>query len=234
MLVGTMAWLTRTDDVLVVGRVLNAVFAGLVPLVVYFSALRPDRSNRSMAILAAATVAFSYPLFRLSARALTEPVFIVLALMVLILLEQQLNRPQLRLLMSGAALSGLLVLVRYAGIAILVPLIVVAWRSYDAWRRRIALIILVTAVAVAPVAAYSLNAEKQAWSSHLRSAEGGAGLRLDVMRSAREAGLAVIGPSPASYFALVGLGIVTLVSPLLAVAVLTRRERIVSQQNQGS
>jgi 4-amino-4-deoxy-L-arabinose transferase-like glycosyltransferase len=230
-----MAWLTRTDDVLVVGRVLNAVFAGLVPLVVYFSALRADRSNRLMAILAAATVALSYPLFRLSVRALTETVFIVLALIVLILLERQLNRPRFRLLIGAAALCGLLVLVRYVGIAILVPLIVVAWRSYDAWRRRIALVILVTAVAVAPVAAYNLNAEKQAWSSHLSSTEDGSGLRLDVMRSAREAGLAVVGPnSPASHFALVGMGIVALFTPLLAVTLLTRRECIVCQQNGGS
>jgi hypothetical protein len=131
-------------DPLSTARVVNAVcLAGIVVLVGVV--VRSRTGSVVAAVLAAAAV----DLLALSASALSEPLFILLALAGLAVLAAHLERPRPALLAGAAVLVGAALLTRYVGVAL-----VVAGVAGLAWRRRWWDAAVFGAVSMAPVVAW--------------------------------------------------------------------------------
>lgn len=231
VLVGGAAAVTDADDLLGVGRYLNAILAATIPALVFLAVRRSPAAPAWWSVVAAAVVTFSFGLFRLSARALTEPLFIVLMLATLLLLEVGAHRRSRAFLIGAAAVAAMTVLTRFAGAVLLVPIVVVAWRCAPTIRRRVVDIATVTVVTLAPTALWALAAPRTTTSGHLDAATHG-GLD-EVVDSIVEAGHALVAP-PSTGFAdplYLILGIVTLAAPFVAAAVLVWRR---SSNDSGS
>lgn len=142
------ALLAATGSPLGAARVVNALaFAGIV-LVVGLVVLWRTRSVP--AALAASVLALAArDLLTYSASALSEPLFVLLALGGLAVLALHLERPRPALLAAAAALVAAACLTRYAGVAL-----VVAGAGVLAWRRRWADAAAFGAVTVAPLLAW--------------------------------------------------------------------------------
>ena len=108
-------------------RILNAILfginAGLVALAVYLS------SGRSYLTASCAGLFFlvSAPLLVMHAWALTEPFFITLSVVCILLLRLYVKRPTLSLLIASSLTLGLAIITRYAGLAFLPAALVVVF-----------------------------------------------------------------------------------------------------------
>lgn len=225
MIVGAAARSLDTVSVLSVGRALNIACAAAVPVLVGM-AVRRSAAPVWWCLLVAAQVGLSIPLFRITVRALTEPMFVVTVLLTLILVERYQAAPNPgRLVVAGLA-AAMTILTRFVGVAVLVPLLIAVWRSAPGGRRRISDVALAAAIAVAPTAAWFAAAPSAATSSHLTS-DSRAGFG-EAVESFVEAGQSVVvGPiddvgGPAALVFLI-LGVVVLLAPLVAAVVILRR-----------
>jgi 4-amino-4-deoxy-L-arabinose transferase-like glycosyltransferase len=133
-------------------RVVNALaFAGIVLLVGLV--VRSRTGSMPAAIVASVLTAAAVDLLTYSASALSEPLFILLAIAGLVVLAAFLDRPSPTLLVAAGALVGAAFLTRYVGIAL-----VVAGTAALVWRRRWAAAGVFGAIAVAPVAVWLVSA----------------------------------------------------------------------------
>jgi len=216
VVVGGIAAVVGATDLLAVGRWLNVLSAAAIPLLVAAAVRRSPAAPAWWAVLVAAMVAASFGLFRLSARALTEPMFIVLLLGVLLLVESAIRRRSRTLLYLAAVVAAALVATRFAGVVVLAPLAVAAWRCTSNVRRRAVDSMSVAAITIAPTALWVLAAPESSSSTHL-DADARAGLS-ELVDSVIEAGHALVVP-PSTGFAnpiYLVLGVVVLVAPFVA------------------
>ncbi len=109
LLVGGVAVVTATDDLLAIGRWFNALLAAAVAPLAFLAVRRSPSAPVWWCLLAAALVASSFGLFRLSVRALTEPLFVVLLLGVLVVTEVAIRRRSRLVLISASVIAALLV-----------------------------------------------------------------------------------------------------------------------------
>lgn len=222
MIVGTLALVTGADDLLGVGRVLNAIVAATVPVLLYLAVRRSPAAPRWWALTAAALGGLSFGLFRLSVRALTEPLFVALVLATLLLVETAVHRRATRLVVSAGAVAALAVMTRYAGAVLIVPLVAAAWRCAPTGLRRVTDSLAVAAITLAPTAVWALAAPSTTTSTHL-DADARAGLA-ELLDSITEAGYAVV-TSPSAGFAdllFLLLGVAVLAAPVIAAVLLAR------------
>jgi 4-amino-4-deoxy-L-arabinose transferase-like glycosyltransferase len=111
-------------------RVVNALAFAAIVLLVGLVVLWRTKSVPA-ALVASVLTLSAHDVLTYSASALSEPVFVLLALCGLVLLAAHLERPRPALLVGAAALVGLACLTRYVGVAL-----VVAGVGMLAWRRR--------------------------------------------------------------------------------------------------
>ncbi len=225
VVVGATAAVTGVDDLLGIGRVLNALLAAAIPVLVYLSVRRSAAAPAWWGVLAAAVVAVLFGLFRLSVRALTEPLFVVLVLAALLLVDVAVDRRSRRVLIAAAVVAALAVSTRFAGAVLVVPLAVAAWRTAPNGLRRAVDTAVVTVITLAPTAVWALAAPATTTSTHL-DAESRGGLA-EAVDSVIEAGYAIVAP-PSTGFAdplYLLLGAATLAAPLAAAVLLSRRRK---------
>lgn len=135
-------------DPLDAARVVNAVaFAGIVLLAGL--AVRARTGSVPAALVAAVLTVAAQDLLTYSASALSEPVFILLAVSALVALGAHLERPRPGLLAAAAVLAAAAFLTRYVGVAL-----VVAGVGALLWRRRWLDTAIFAAVSCLPVAAW--------------------------------------------------------------------------------
>jgi hypothetical protein len=226
MLVGGISAATGADDLLGIGRLLNALVAALVVPLVYLAVRRSAAVPAWWAGVAAAVAALGFGLFRLSVRALTEPLFVALLLATLLLIELGAQRRSRRLLLGAAATAAAVVLTRFAGVAMLLPLAVAAWRMAPSGLRRVLDVLTVAVITVAPLGLWVLAAPAATAATHLGA--GGRGGLGELAASLVEAGHAVIDPPSAGFAeaAYLLLGAAALAAPFIAAAaVVARRSR---------
>ena len=135
-------------DPLTGARVVNALaFAGIVLLV--GMAVRRQTGSVAAAMVAAVLTAAAVDLLTYSASALSEPLFILLAMAGLVVLAAYLEQTRPVLLAAAAALVGAAFLTRYVGIAL-----VAAGVAALLWRRRWLPAAVFGAACMAPMAAW--------------------------------------------------------------------------------
>ena len=135
-------------DPLAAARVVNALaFAGIVLLVGLV--VRARTRSLPAALVASVLTAAAHDLLTYSASALSETLFLLLALSGLVTLAAHLEGPRPALLAGAAALVGAAVLTRYVAVAL-----VVAGVAGLLWRRRPVDAAVFGVVSVAPVAAW--------------------------------------------------------------------------------
>lgn len=135
-------------DPLTAARVVNAAaFAGIVLLVAFV--VRSRTGSVPAALVASVLAAAAVDLLTYSASALSEPLFILLALAALVVLARWLHEPRPALLGWAGALVAAALLTRYVGIAL-----VVAGVAALVWRRRWVAAGVFGVASVAPVAAW--------------------------------------------------------------------------------
>jgi hypothetical protein len=152
-------------------RFLNAVLFGtnlvLAALGVYFS------TERSWLTTTCAVIFFlaSAPLVAIHAWALTEPLFITLTLVFVLLLSMYVNRPTLFLLIASALALGLAIITRYIGLAFIPAglLIVFFGKQDQRLRRRFRDVLIWALPACAPLAILSIINKLSAGSTSDRS-----------------------------------------------------------------
>ncbi len=121
------------------GRMVNSVVAGLIVVVVAALAWRLLRS-RWLRGLAIATAVVAQPLAVVEVKVWSEPLFVLLVLLLLLVLAGVPGRRPVARLVGAAALAAAAFSTRYAGLAV-VPAAVVAlavWPRRTAWRERAA------------------------------------------------------------------------------------------------
>jgi len=134
-------------------RVVNTLsFAGIV--LVVGLVVRARTGSVPAALVASVLAAAAVDLLTYSASALSEPLFILLALCGLVVLARYLEQPSPALLAGATALVGAAFLTRYVGIAL-----VVAGVAALLWRRQWVAAGVFGVLATAPVAAWLLGAE---------------------------------------------------------------------------
>lgn len=223
IVVGAAAAVSGVDDLLGIGRILNTLLAATIPVLVYLSVRRSAAVPAWWGVLAAAVVTFLFGLFRLSVRALTEPLFVVLVLAALLLVEMGADRRSRSILLAAAAVAAMAVMTRFAGAVLVVPLAAAAWRAAPNGLRRAADAATVTVIALVPTAVWALAAPDTTTSTHL-DAESRGGIA-EAVDSVIEAGYVIIAP-PSTGFAdplYLLLGAFTLAAPLVAAALLVAR-----------
>jgi hypothetical protein len=225
VLVGTVSALSGYDDLLGIGRFVNVLVAAAIPLLVYIAARRSTAVPPWWGLVAAALAGLTFGLFRLSVRALTEPLFVALVLVALLFVEAATKRRSRPLLLAAAATAATVVLTRFAGVAMLLPIAVAAWRLAPSGLRRVVDVSTAVAIIVAPTAIWALAAPSTTTSTHLGAGErGGVG---ELVESFVEAGHVVIDPPSAGFadplYLLLGTGVVA--APFVAAAVVASRRR---------
>ncbi|HEX2048477.1 MAG TPA: hypothetical protein VHF27_11970 [Acidimicrobiales bacterium] len=129
-------------------RVVNTLaFAGIVLLVGLV--VRSRTASVPAALLASLVTVAAHDLLAYSASALSEPVFVLLALGGLVVLAAHLERPRTGVLIGAAALVAAAFLTRYVGVAL-----VVAGVAGLLWRRRPIDALVFGAIGVVPVVAW--------------------------------------------------------------------------------
>jgi hypothetical protein len=224
-LVGGISAASGVDDLLGIGRFLNALVAAVIPLLMYVAVRRSTAAPSWWAVAAAAVAALTFGLFRLSVRALTEPLFVALVLATLLLVELGAQRRSRRLLLGAAAMAAAVVLTRFAGVAMLLPLAVAAWRILPGGLRRVLDVLTVAVITVAPTVLWTLAAPSATASTHLvAGARGGLG---ELAASLIEAGRVVFVPLSADFadpvFLL--LGAAALAAPFVGAAAVVSSRR---------
>ena len=234
MLVGGISAFSGVDDLLGIGRFLNALAAAAIPLLVYVAVRRSAAAPAWWPVVAAAVAAVMFGLFRLSVRALTEPLFVALVLVTLLLVEAGGRQRSRRVLLGAAATAAGVVLTRFAGLAILVPIVVAVWPIASSARRRVLDVLTVSVITVAPTALWALAAPSTTTSTHLGTGAR-AGLE-QLVQSFVEAGHVVLDP-PSTDFAdplYLLLGAIVLAAPFIgAVAVAARRGSTSGRHGNG-
>jgi hypothetical protein len=135
-------------DPLTAARVVNVLaFAGIVLLVGVV--VRAGTRSLAAGLVASVLAAAGLDLLTFSASALSEPLFVLLALGALVALAGHLEHPRPALLAAAAALAAAAFLTRYVGVAV-----VVVGVGALAWRRRWIEALGYGAAAVLPVAAW--------------------------------------------------------------------------------
>ena len=135
-------------DPLSAARVVNTLaFGGIVLLVGLV--VRSRTESVPAALLASVLALAAHDLLTYSASALSEPVFLLLALSGLVMLAAHLERPRTVLLLGASVLVAAAFLTRYVGVAL-----VVAGVAGLLWRRRPVDAVVFGAVSVAPVVAW--------------------------------------------------------------------------------
>jgi len=135
---------------LTAARVVNVVaYVGVVLLVGLV--VRAQTGSVGAGLVASVLAACAVDLLTYSASALTEPLFVLLAVAALVALAAHLDRPSMPLLVGAAGLVAAACLTRYVGIAL-----VVAGVIGLLWRRRWADGGLFAAIVVVPLAAWFL------------------------------------------------------------------------------
>jgi hypothetical protein len=225
LLVGGLAAIVPGAEPLGVARLVNAAFAASLPVLVYGALRSRARHGPWLPVLFAVYVAASYPLFELASRAVAEPMFLSLLLISLLATDRARRDRSTASLLVAAALVGALVLTRYVGVAVLLPLGLVAVAGPSAWGRRLGRLVAVGTLSLAPVATWYALAPGPLASTHIDGSErfgvrgdGRAGLS-ELVHSVREAGVTVARGVflPETVRFLVGLGL--LLAPLAALAV---------------
>jgi 4-amino-4-deoxy-L-arabinose transferase-like glycosyltransferase len=151
VVLGALGWLGL--DPLTGARLVNALaFGGVVALVGLV--VRRWTGSVPAALVASVLTAAAVDLLTLSASALSEPLFILLALGGLVVLADYLERPAPALLAGASALTAAAFLTRYVGIAL-----IGAGVAGLVWRRRWVAAGVFGAVTVAPVALWLLLAD---------------------------------------------------------------------------
>jgi hypothetical protein len=140
-------------DPLTGARVVNALAFGAVVLLVGL-VVRSRTGSLPAAFVASVLAAAAVDLLALSGSALSEPLFILLAIAGLVALAVYLERPSPALLAGASALAAAAFLTRYVGIAV-----VVAGVAGLLWRRRWVAAGVFGVAAVAPVALWLLSAD---------------------------------------------------------------------------
>lgn len=140
-------------DPLTGARVVNALALGGIVLLVGL-VVRRQTGSVPAALVASVLAAAAVDLLALSSSALSEPLFILLALSGLVALAADLDRPRPALLAGASALVAAAVLTRYVGIAL-----VVAAVAGLLWRRRWLAAGLFGVATLAPVALWLLWAD---------------------------------------------------------------------------
>jgi hypothetical protein len=223
VLVGAISAVSGVDDLLGIGRFLNALVAALVVPLVYLAVRRSAAAPAWWAGLAAAVAALGFGLFRLSVRALTEPLFVVLIVATLLLVEAGAQRRSRGLLLGAATMAAAVVLTRFAGVAILLPLAIAAWRVAPGGLRRVLDVLTMAVITVAPLALWVFAAPSATASTHLGAGARG-GLR-ELAASLVEAGNVIVDP-PSAGFAeplYLLLGAVALAAPFVGAAAVANR-----------
>jgi 4-amino-4-deoxy-L-arabinose transferase-like glycosyltransferase len=224
ILVGAISAVSGADDLLGIGRFLNALLAASIAVLVYLAARRSAAVPAWWATVAAAVAALSFALFRLSVRALTEPLFVALILATLLLVEVSVQRHSRRLVLSAAAMAAAVVLTRFAGIAIIFPVAVAAWRIAPDRLRRVLDVLAVALITVAPTAIWTLAAPNATATTHLGGGNRGGFAELGA--SFIEAGHVVLG-SPSAKLAeplYLLLGVMVLAAPFVGAAAVAARQ----------
>ncbi len=135
-------------DPLSAARVVNSLaFAAIVLLVGLV--VRASTGSVAAALAASVLTVAAHDLLTYSASALSEPVFLLLALGALVMLAAHLERPRPALLICASILAGAAFLTRYVGVAL-----VVAGVAGLVRRRRLLDGLVFAAVGVVPVAAW--------------------------------------------------------------------------------
>jgi hypothetical protein len=218
VLVGGISAVSGVDDLLGIGRFLNAFLAAAIALLVYLAVRRSPAVPAWWATVAAAVAALTFALFRLSVRALTEPLFVALILAALLLVEVGVQRRSRRLVRGAAAVAAAVVLTRFAGVALILPMAVAAWRTAPDRLRRVLDVLTVAVITVVPTAIWAVAAPEATASTHLSGGDRGG---LDELgASFIQAGHVVFDP-PSADFAdplYLLLGVAVLAAPFVGAA----------------
>ena len=111
-----------------------------------------------VSIVVAVALASSIPLTRVSSFVWTEPLFVLLTVCSLVLLESHLRNDSLRVLLLAALLAALACLTRYAGIALVAStVLIVLSRPQLTLRRKVIETLTYSAVAALPVCLWLLR-----------------------------------------------------------------------------
>jgi hypothetical protein len=139
------------DDPASSGRALNALLLAATVLLVAFMVER-HTGSRGAALLAASFIALSPALLRTHAMVWSEPLFIALGVLGLLVLARYLEEGRVSTLVTASVVLGLAWLTRYAGIAfVLTGVLVLAVAGPRPRKRRIVLLLVISSV---PMAAF--------------------------------------------------------------------------------
>jgi 4-amino-4-deoxy-L-arabinose transferase-like glycosyltransferase len=166
-------------DLLATAAVLNAISLALIALTCGLW-LRWRTGNYLLGIIGVAVILISRPLWYIHVFVWTEPLFALLVLWALLILQRYFDSGNFRVLLAAAVLSAIACLVRYPGIFLIgAGGLALLARSGVGWLRRIRDSLVYSGVAVAPIFAWW-------WWSVGRSADPG-GQRIFADRSLLQA-----------------------------------------------
>jgi hypothetical protein len=118
-------------------RALNGLVFGINIALTGYLGYRMSRSHGA-GILAAALTLLSSSLLHIHARAMSEPLYLALMLLVFILLDAYFQRPLARRLILMGVVLGFAYLTRYAALALLATIVAAVLVLHANWRKRIA------------------------------------------------------------------------------------------------
>lgn len=136
---------------------LRFVHSGLYMAVVFFSSLLVliSTNSRSLAVIAALAVTFSFPLLRAAVFVWSELLFVLLMVLFTLFLARLLHKPRVRLLIIAAVLAGLAVLQRYMGVAVIAAGgVSILFFAQTGLKQRLRLALVFGLVSSVPIAAW--------------------------------------------------------------------------------
>jgi 4-amino-4-deoxy-L-arabinose transferase-like glycosyltransferase len=153
-------------------RLVNASSAALIVWLTYQLGERKFRS-RSVAVLAAVIVAFAPALLRVETQIWSEPVFTVLVLVFVLVLDAMQSSRSLTLVALSGATAGVAILVRYVGFSLILAgvamLVILGPRRLRALAGRVAVFVGVATLLVVPWLVHNYDVSGTAtgspWSS---------------------------------------------------------------------
>lgn len=220
LLVGLFVAIAPGAEALSVARVLNVVFAGLLPVAVYVAVRYRATGQTWIPALMAVVVATSYPLFELASRAVVEPMFLVLLVASLLAIDRLARVRSSAWLLIAAALVGALTLTRFVGAAALLPLVLTTVAITPGWRRRLGRLGVVTLITTLPTVVWLLLEPGSIESSHIRG-DSRAGPE-ELVQSVREAGVTLVRGEFLPSVVHIVVGLALLAAPVVAILVTSR------------
>jgi 4-amino-4-deoxy-L-arabinose transferase-like glycosyltransferase len=137
-------------------RILNIVLFGLNIFLVFYSTRKLTYSN-GFALLAALLLTISFVMVEVHSWALSEPLYISLSLTAILLIQKYFEETSGVWILLAALAASSAFLTRYVGVSLVLAMGIVLLLNRNAWKQKIQNLFLFGAIAVLPMALWSLR-----------------------------------------------------------------------------